>query len=99
MIESIKPELHCMACGEQYIIGAPMMTVDLSWIHRHGHIDCVESMTDALHRIADFQKVASKIASKEGISEQAAARILASSSRHASASAKKANPRLKRVKG
>lgn len=44
-----------------------------------------------------FKKVASKIASKEGVSEKEADAILASSSRKASAKAKKANPRLKRV--
>ena len=36
---------------------------------------------------------------KEGYSKKAAGAILASSTRHASAKAKKANPRLKRVKG
>lgn len=46
-----------------------------------------------------FQAVKEKIASKQGISQKAAARILAFRTRHASASAKKANPRLKRVKG
>jgi hypothetical protein len=45
-----------------------------------------------------FVKVQSKIASKEGISQKAAGAILASSTRHASASAKKVNPNLKRVK-
>lgn len=44
-----------------------------------------------------FNKVADKIASKEGVSKKAADAILASSSRKASASAKKKNPRLKKV--
>lgn len=35
----------------------------------------------------------------EGYSEESAGRILASKTRHASKAAKKANPRLKRVKG
>lgn len=46
-----------------------------------------------------FQKAASSIARKEGISKEAASAILASQTRKASASAKRANPRLKRVKG
>ena len=46
-----------------------------------------------------FKAVQSKIARKEGISSDRAGAILASSSRNASAKAKKANPRLKRVKG
>lgn len=44
-----------------------------------------------------FKSVQNKIAAKEGVSKKAAGAILASSSRHASAKAKKANPRLKRV--
>lgn len=44
-----------------------------------------------------FQKAASSIARKEGISKQAAGAILASSTRKASAKAKRANPHLKRV--
>lgn len=46
-----------------------------------------------------FKKVASSIARKEGISQEEASAILASRSRHASASAKRKNPRLKRVSG
>lgn len=45
-----------------------------------------------------FKAVASKIAAKQGVSKEAASAILASSSRKASPAAKKANPRLKRVK-
>lgn len=45
-----------------------------------------------------FKAVAKKIASKQGISEERAGAILASSSRKASASAKKKNPNLKKVK-
>lgn len=45
-----------------------------------------------------FKAVQSKIAAKQGISKQAAGAILASSARKASAKAKAANPRLKRVK-
>lgn len=45
-----------------------------------------------------FKAVASKIASKEGVSKKAAGAILASSTRKASSKAKKANPRLNRVK-
>lgn len=46
-----------------------------------------------------FANVASKIAKKEGVSRERAGAILAASSRHASARAKRANPRLKRVRG
>lgn len=45
-----------------------------------------------------FKSVASKIAKKQGISVGSASAILASSTRNASASAKRKNPRLKRVK-
>lgn len=46
-----------------------------------------------------FKAVAAKIASREGISGSRARAILAASSRGASASAKRKNPRLKRVRG
>lgn len=46
-----------------------------------------------------FKAAQSQIAKKEGISKERAGAILAASSRNASAAAKKANPRLKRVKG
>lgn len=45
-----------------------------------------------------FAKVQKKI-EKEGYSKKAAGAILASASRNASKGAKKANPRLKKVKG
>jgi len=45
-----------------------------------------------------FKAVQSKIASKQGISNRAAGAILAASSRKASASAKRRNPNLRRVK-
>lgn len=46
-----------------------------------------------------FAAIQKEIAKKQGISMDAAGAILASSSRKASAAAKRANPRLKRVKG
>lgn len=46
-----------------------------------------------------FKSVASRIAAKEGVSKKSAGAILANASRNASKSAKKANPRLNRVKG
>ena len=46
-----------------------------------------------------FQAVQAGIAKKAGVSKERAGAILASRSRNASASAKKKNPRLKRVKG
>lgn len=46
-----------------------------------------------------FRSVQKAIASKEGVSEKEAGAILASKTRSASKAAKKANPRLNRVKG
>lgn len=46
-----------------------------------------------------FKAVQAKIASKQGVSKQAAGAILAASTRKASAKAKAANPKLKKVKG
>lgn len=46
-----------------------------------------------------FKSVQSSIAKRQGVSEERAGAILASSTRHASSAAKKANPRLRRVKG
>lgn len=46
-----------------------------------------------------FKAVAKKIAGKEGIPLARARAILAASSRRASPAAKRANPKLKRVKG
>lgn len=45
-----------------------------------------------------FKSVQSLIAKKEGISKKSAGAILANSTRHASKAAKKANPRLNKVK-
>lgn len=46
-----------------------------------------------------FKAVQRKIAKRMGVSEKRAGAILAASTRKASAKAKRANPRLKRVKG
>lgn len=46
-----------------------------------------------------FKKVAAGMAKKQGVSTKEASAELAASSRNASAKAKKANPRLNRVKG
>lgn len=46
-----------------------------------------------------FAAVKNKIAAKEGVGAKAAGAILAASTRGASKAAKKANPRLNRVKG
>jgi hypothetical protein len=45
-----------------------------------------------------FKKVQASIAKKQGVSKKAAGAILANSTRHASAAAKKRNPKLKKVK-
>jgi len=49
--------------------------------------------------VRGFEANAKKIAKRQGVSMEAARAILAKSTRGASAAAKKANPRLKRVKG
>lgn len=46
-----------------------------------------------------FKAVQGQIAKKEGVSKKSAGAILASATRKASPAAKKANPRLARVKG
>lgn len=46
-----------------------------------------------------FKAVQAKIAKREGISEKRAGAILASSTRKASAAAKRKNPNLKKVRG
>ncbi len=45
-----------------------------------------------------FKAIQSKIAAKEGVSKKSAGAILASATRKASKSAKKKNPRLKKVR-
>ena len=45
-----------------------------------------------------FRAVQRKIAAREGVTEKIAGAILANSTRHASAKAKRKNPRLNRVK-
>lgn len=45
-----------------------------------------------------FKNVQASIASKEGVSKEAAGAILANATRNSSAKAKKANPKLKKVK-
>jgi len=46
-----------------------------------------------------FSKAQAQIAKKQGISNKAAGAILAAGARNASPAAKKANPKLKKVKG
>lgn len=46
-----------------------------------------------------FKAVAQKIARKEGVSMKQASAILASSTRKASPAAKRANPKLRKVRG
>lgn len=45
-----------------------------------------------------FKKVAKKIASKQGVSDEKASAMLAAATRKASPAAKKKNPKLKKVK-
>ena len=53
----------------------------------------------ASKRHPGFKAVQSRIAAREGISMDRAGAILASAGRKASAKAKAANPRLKRIRG
>lgn len=53
----------------------------------------------AVKKHRGFKAVQTEIAKKQGISMDRAGAILAESARNASPAAKKANPRLKRVKG
>lgn len=46
-----------------------------------------------------FKKAAASVAKRQGVSQQAADAIIAAGARKASASAKRANPNLKKVKG
>src|SRR5690349_5729051 len=70
-------------------------TEDLPIQYPEGKLD---HYSDAIKH-PGFAKVQASIAAKEGISKDRAGAILAASSRHASAGAKKANPNLTRVKG
>ena len=49
-------------------------------------------------KVRGFKNVAKSIAKNQGISQERASAILASSTRKASPAAKKRNPRLRRVK-
>ncbi len=53
----------------------------------------------ATKKHSGFKAVQKKIAKQQGVSMESAGAILASSSRNASAAAKKKNPRLKKVRG
>lgn len=53
----------------------------------------------AVKKHPGFKAVQAKIAKKEGYSKDKAGAILAASTRNASKTAKKKNPRLKKVKG
>jgi len=46
-----------------------------------------------------FKAAAASVARRQGVSEEAADRIIAAGARNASAKAKRANPNLKKVKG
>jgi len=57
-----------------------------------------ENRRNFMKKHPGFKSVQKSIAKKEGVSQQVAGAMLASSTRNASATAKKSNPRLKRVK-
>lgn len=56
-------------------------------------------MASMMGKHPGFKAVASGIAEKQGVSKGRASAMLAASTRKASASAKRKNPRLKKVKG
>jgi hypothetical protein len=56
-------------------------------------------MADKKVKHPGFKNVASDIAKKQGVSKKTASKILAASTRKASAKAKRKNPNLKKVKG
>lgn len=56
-------------------------------------------MKPKVKKVTGFDAVSHQMAKKQGISEKAADRELAASSRNASAAAKRKNPKLKRVRG
>jgi len=56
-------------------------------------------MEEEVKKHPGFKAVQRKIAREPGVSMKSAGAILAAASRGASSKAKKANPRLKRVKG
>lgn len=82
-------------------------TSDMGKAHSHGDHGystgdaCGGCHNDLKHTKAHpgFHAVEEKIAKKEGVSEDRAGAILGAATRHASAAAHKANPRLNRVKG
>lgn len=51
------------------------------------------------HKGMGFKAAAASVAKREGYSKERASAIIAAGARNASASAKKANPNLKKVKG
>lgn len=59
----------------------------------------MEAMMATKSKHPGFASVQNKIAKKEGVSKKAAGAILASATRNASKKAKKANPKLNKVKG
>ena len=58
-----------------------------------------KEMAKKPNKVRGFKKIASKISKRQGVSIEGANAILAWRTRNASPSAKKKNPRLKRVLG
>lgn len=73
------------------------------WTFQNRDVRCCTNIT--LGRVSpegvhmSFKSVQKKIEKKDGVSKKSAGAILANASRNASASAKKKNPKLKKVKG
>lgn len=86
-------------CSDHDIEGAEGETNENMARHGYKKGSINDPKTKASSKHPGFKAVASSISRKEGVSGKAAAAMLAASSRNASKSAHKANPRLNKVKG
>ena len=92
--------LTCEEVGHRYIDGGVIGALCLRCNHRLGVAALIERRMKMAKRSKahpGFKAVEAKIAKQPGVKDAGA--VLASKTREASRSAKKANPRLKRVKG
>lgn len=86
----------CLAAGASAARTVRLAINHYAWAAGNIQIEKIIPMAKKAH--PGFQKAAQGIAAREGVSGKAAAAILASATRKAPSAAKKANPRLKRVK-
>jgi hypothetical protein len=91
-----------MICGGRLPLGG-VRRLPAGGFHCPFKVICPRKLKSGVATMASkkhpgFKSVQRSIAKKEGVSEKRAGAILAASSRNASAAAKRANPRLNRVK-